>query len=289
MICNKLDDIHECIAAIKKNQVSVALEKFNLGINDDKIEYILIKSYDGSLSNFEKVLSFGHGLIERNLPYSYVRASVIYDCLFNEMKREGHLYSHTIFILAYNVKDIMNRSNYYSECSAECQGKFSAIKEAIPEVVIKLIWEPNVYIYNEAYSKYLFISNDKKKAIDSIIEAKQDEGDVFKCEYIKETNEFSICDNSCNKYLFVSNDQIDSDNVVEASDKPENKESTHFQFIFPPKFELEKQPGIFYIYNRSYKKYLFVSNDEINGNNIVEAHKNKNEERNLFNFLKSPP
>ncbi len=84
------------------------------------------------------------------------------------------------------------------------------------------------------------------------------------------------------KYLFVSNDILRGDNVVEAH-SPRHKNEPRNKFVF----EYLPETNEFYIYNPTYDKYLFVSNDIKNGDNVVEAHgpQWKSEPRNKFEFV----
>lgn len=81
---------------------------------------------------------------------------------------------------------------------------------------------------------------------------------------------------SYGRYVFVSNDEIRGDNIVEAH---------------PPAGE-HRNPLLlehtgedrFFIYTPPYNKWLFASNDTRAGDNIIEAHTRKDDGRNVFVF-----
>ncbi|XP_065652749.1 uncharacterized protein LOC136080052 [Hydra vulgaris] len=78
------------------------------------------------------------------------------------------------------------------------------------------------------------------------------------------------------EYVFVSNDMITGDNIVESHpyrDEPRNL------FVLQKKSD---STGL--IYNPTYKRWLFVSNNKNGSDHIVEAHPYENEERNKFYF-----
>lgn len=77
-------------------------------------------------------------------------------------------------------------------------------------------------------------------------------------------------------YVFVSNDEIKGDNIVEAHSSVDEHRN---------RFVLEHSgDDLFQIYTPHYDKWLFASNDTRAGDNVIEAHKRKDDDRNVFRF-----
>jgi len=91
-----------------------------------------------------------------------------------------------------------------------------------------------------------------------------------------DTNNYRLFNPVFKKYLFVSNDIRNGDNMVEAHGA-EGEARNNFQFI--PVGERKYK-----IFNPTCNKYLFVSNDMMNGDNVVEAHPPAGEGRNDFDI-----
>lgn len=81
------------------------------------------------------------------------------------------------------------------------------------------------------------------------------------------------------EYLFVSNDKMDGDNIVE-SHGVQNRGEARNLFVLQKRGDNDNC----LLYNMSNARWLFVSNDKKGGDHVVEAHPDKKEERNMFHL-----
>lgn len=147
------------------------------------------------------------------------------------------------------------------------------------------------YMIKHPYTEtYLFLSNDKLGG-DNVLEAHKNlEGRNLFILVGASLDKVKIFHLETEKYLFISNDKKGGDPVVEAHAVAD--EERNYMSILP----VRDADNAVYIKDHvdgtpNDGKFLFVSNDKMNGDHVVEAHKFRHEDkedikRNVFMFVR---
>ncbi|XP_059614093.1 uncharacterized protein LOC132260157 [Phlebotomus argentipes] len=174
---------------------------------------IIEKSYANSLSNTERILSF-----IRHLP-NIEDDSVAFPSLFEQMKRNNHLDSYQLLMLAYRVKESMEMPNY-NNIDEKYTDIFRNLKYSFPSAVRNLIWDGhrceiknyswNQYLY--AASEYFAFNSDRRRIFTWRPGTAVIQGD-WNFEPHDNARLFKIKNDHYDEYLYVANADHDYDHL----------------------------------------------------------------------------